>query len=151
MSRSRNSAVTTPIQPLVVKPNHCSTHPCEVKSSLISKYICVQEGCIRKSLQKASGEAFNGKTQSETHLSNLRWNNVLQYGHLVGMRCKFWGGGCILKGSHLCGFSTGRVVETASIRPRHVWIHEQRLLHRFCEQFSSWPFSGFQRAASTVY
>lgn len=97
---------TVPIQPLVVKPNHCSTHPYEVKSLLISKYICVQKGCIN-SLQKASREAFNGKIQCETHLSNLRWNNVLHFWHLVSMRCKFWGGGCILKGSHVCGFITG--------------------------------------------
>lgn len=87
--RSRNSTVKTPIQPLVAKSNHCSTHQYEVKSLLISKYICVQKGCIRKSLQKASREAFNGKTQCETHLCNLRWNNVLQCGHLVSMRCKF--------------------------------------------------------------
>lgn len=29
--------------PVVVRPNHCSTHPCGVKSLLISKYICVQK------------------------------------------------------------------------------------------------------------
>lgn len=139
--RSRNSTVTPPIQPIVVKPNHCSTHPCEVKSLLFSKYICVQKGCIRNSLQKASGKAFNRKLQCETHLSDLRWNNVLQYWHLVSMRCKFWGGGCILKGSHVCSFffltGNGRIAETACMRPRHVWIHEQRLLHRFSDQFLS--------------
>lgn len=59
---------------IIVPPTHVRSKVFSFPNTFES-----EKRCIRNSRLKASREAFNGKIQCETHLSDLRWNNVLQY------------------------------------------------------------------------
>lgn len=115
---------------IIVPPSSC-----EVKSLLTSQRTRVQRDCIRNEAQRPAEKCTVGKDNADLTSKTRDGTTLCNIDTYLARGVSFSVGDTFFKRGepHVWFFSTGnvRVVETARMRPRHVWIHKRRSLHRF--------------------